>query len=145
MKRFFENQMKLLLLFAAAGLFVFACEHEKSVNAPANGGDNPLDPTFSNIQSTILSRKCAVPGCHAGSSPSGGLNLSAGQAYGNLVNVNSNYGVARITPNDPGNSVLYQKVIGNNQFGSKMPLGGSLSQTEMDLILAWINAGAPNN
>jgi hypothetical protein len=138
------RKYRVLALLVLPGGFFAACEHEIPLDIPQP--QPGTQATFTAIQNTILSRKCAVPGCHTGNSPTGDLNMTAGQAYGNLVNVNSNYGPPRIAPNDPDNSVLYQKVLGNNQFGSRMPLGGnSLSPDELKLILDWINTGAPNN
>jgi hypothetical protein len=49
----------------------------------------------------------------------------------------------RVTAGDPGNSYVVQKVEGTQTVGSRMPLGGPfLSQTEVNQIRAWIQAGA---
>ena len=146
MKIFCKATLKNAVVIACSTLLMLACEHTIPLDAPAgSGGGDEQSPTVSALQSTIFNRKCALSGCHIGSSPGGGLNLSASRAFGQLVNANSSYGVPRVTPNDADNSVLYQKVIGNSRFGSRMPLGSSLSSTEVNLILDWINEGAPNN
>lgn len=142
----FRKNAVYMAIAAALGMLIVACEHKIPVDLPTNGGNGgSQNPTFSAIQNGIFARKCALPACHIGSATSG-LDLSPGRAYNNLVNVNSSYGVPRVTPNDPGNSVLYQKVIGNRQFGARMPQGGSsLPASEINLIRDWINDGAPNN
>ena len=43
-------------------LFTYACEHEQGVGPPGGG----LEPTFSSIQSNILTPKCVNQGCHPG-------------------------------------------------------------------------------
>ncbi len=87
--------------------------------------------------------------CHAGSFPTGGLNLETDQAYRNLVNVDSNQ-VAdrnRIVPGIARDSYLYQKITGAPGIsGSRMPLaGGPLAEIDINLIRRWIDAGALDN
>ena len=76
-------------------------------------------------------------GCHG---TSGGLSLVAGQAYGNLVDVVSQgYSPAqRVTPGDPSASVLYNKVAGTGVNGQRMPVGGTLTTAQIQLISDWI-------
>ena len=80
------------------------------------------------------------------------MNLSAGQAYQNIVGVPSVELPAfdRIEPGQPDQSYLVHKIQGTQASvggsGQRMPLGGSpLSQDDIDAIRAWVNAGAPNN
>ena len=53
--------------------------------------------------------------CHAGNNYSGNLDLSSGNSYANIVNVNSNgyQGYKLVKPGDPMNSALFQKIVGN--------------------------------
>ncbi len=105
--------------------------------------------TFSQVQSQIFTASCAFAGCHGGSSPAQGMNLSAGAAYGNIVNVPSNERptLDRIEPNSPAASYLFLKVTGDPSIaGSRMPLGGPpLSATLIDLLRDWIERGAPDD
>jgi PKD repeat protein len=105
--------------------------------------------TFSQVQSQIFTASCAFSGCHGGSSPAQGLNLSAGSAYSAIVNVPSNQQptLDRIEPNSPATSYLYLKVIGDPSIsGSQMPRGGPpLSATLVNLLRDWIERGAPND
>ena len=100
----------------------------------------------------IFTANCALSGCHAGTSPQQGQNLSDGLAYQNIVNVASNEraGMKRVLPFEPDSSYLVHKIQGDQASvggqGGQMPLGGTpLSQQTIDLIRAWITAGAKNN
>lgn len=74
--------------------------------------------------------------------------LTAGNAYGNIVNRNSVEmpAIARITPNDPANSYLYRKITGAGITGDRMPLSKPpLSDAQIKLVRDWIRRGAPND
>ena len=111
--------------------------------------DSATSPTFSDVYSTIISQEC---GCHSGSSHSTGFFFdgSAATGYGNLVGVDSfeNPGMNRIEPGDPDDSYLVNKIQGTagavgGSNPSQMPLGGPfLSQTQIDLVRAWVAGGA---
>lgn len=100
----------------------------------------------------IFTANCALSGCHAGTSPAEGQNLSAGQAFASIVNVPSNQvpRLFRVEPSDPDSSYLVIKVLGEAaQVGgtdTRMPLGlDPLSAAQIDTIRSWIAAGALNN
>jgi PKD repeat protein len=105
--------------------------------------------TFTAVQQQIFTQSCAFSGCHGGSSPAEGMDLRAGAAYGEIVNVRSSQmsSLDRIEPSDPDSSYLYLKVTGDSSIsGSRMPRGGSaLSQELLDLLRDWIERGAPND
>lgn len=121
-------------------LVATACEHDRTMDTQQG-----LEPTFSSIQNNILTPKCVNAGCH----PGGGapMSLVSGIAYDNLVNVTSTtYGLERVEPGGPDESVLYLKVIGDSRTGPRMPLDGPvLSSEETDAIRDWIEDGAPDN
>jgi hypothetical protein len=98
--------------------------------------------SFSNQIQPIFNSQCT--GCHGGT---GGLTITAGASYNNLVNVNAQSScpsLKRVLPNDASNSVLYRKVSGTT-CGQQMTQGGALSATDITLIRNWINQGANNN
>jgi hypothetical protein len=106
-------------------------------------GTPPL-VSFSNQIQPIFNNNSQCSGCHGGS---GGLTITTGASYNNLVNVfaqSSCTSLKRVLPFDADNSVLYKKVSGNT-CGSQMPLGGALSTSDIALIRDWINQGANNN
>lgn len=111
--------------------------------------ESDLRARFSSIQESILTPSCAVANCHLGSTAQLGLNLQQGSAYGNLVNVASrqNGAFLRVKPGDAANSYLYMKLIGDSRAsGDRMPQGSApLSDSQLDVIRDWINAGAENN
>lgn len=130
--------VSLLLMGLAAG-----CEHADPLGA------NDTTPTLSNVQTNIFNTSCAVSGCHRGSSAPHGLDLSVGNAHGNLVNVESGGvpNLLRVDPGDPDDSYLVMKLEGHSDIvGARMPLGGPyLSEEQIQLIRTWIEEGAPNN
>ena len=85
----------------------------------------------------IFTNNCA--GCHP---PFGGMNLSVGQSYDNLVDITSaNYSPAlRVARLDSLNSVLWNKIADTGLFGDRMPLGRPpLPQSNISLIAIWIS------
>ena len=106
--------------------------------------------SFANQIQPIFSSSCALAGCHKGVKPAEGLNLSAGNAYKNLVGVASKEcsgGRLRVAPGDPSQSYIINKLMGVSLcFGTQMPKTGTkLPQSQIDLIGSWICSGAPNN
>jgi hypothetical protein len=129
-----------------------------------------LDPTFTNVYASIIGVRCI--GCHrpGGSGVAVGMLDMSTQpaAYMNLVGVNAmgigagtsgvtcasvTPALVRVTPGDPNNSLIFNKthskLLGvNPPCGSPMPLPATaapLTSAEVDLIAAWITAGALNN
>jgi len=99
------------------------------------------------IQS-IFTQRCAVLGCHDSRARIADLDLSPGSAYAHLVNVPSvqDPNWIRVVPNNPVRSLLYRKVSEDNPpVGSRMPLGGRLTDEQILLIRLWIEQGAQNN
>ncbi len=126
-----------------------ACAGDRTGLDGDEGGD---EITLSRDVQPIFTGNCAFSGCHAGSSPEQGMSLVAGQAFSSVVNVAARElpSMNRVTPNQPDNSYLVHKVQGTHLdvggSGSRMPLGRSpLSQSDIDLIRAWIQAGAQPN
>ena len=100
--------------------------------------------TFAQVQETIFDVSCALSGCHGDSARP---NLSAGQAYDNIVRVESSRGMALVAPGDPDNSYLYRKLLADADIeGVRMPLGGPyLTPDALATVRAWIENGAPND
>jgi hypothetical protein len=111
---------------------------------PIAGGIFPA--TLEAIQENVFTPSCALSFCH-GAAMSAGMDLRDGQAYSNIVNVPSVEvpGKDRIEPFDPNNSFLICKLEACPWLvGQQMPLiGGPLEQPVIDVIRAWVLAGAP--
>jgi mono/diheme cytochrome c family protein len=112
-------------------------------------GGPPLTTVYTSTIQPIWDAKCI--GCHnGGASAPKGLDLTAGNSYGLLFNVNATEvpSLKRIKANDPANSYLVRKVEGTQGAGngSQMPFGCSgtdcLTASQIIDIKAWINAGA---
>jgi hypothetical protein len=104
--------------------------------------------TLSRIQLEIFTPSCAISGCHDTSTHQAGLDLSAGNAYVQIVDISAAEmpALKRVAPSDPNNSYLFQKINGTANIGVQMPLGASpLNSDQMNLVRDWILRGAPNN
>jgi hypothetical protein len=104
--------------------------------------------SFQNTIQPIFTQRCAFSGCHDSRTRIANLDLSAGNAYAHLVNVPSAQDPrwTRVVPGDPARSLLYRKVSEDNPpVGSRMPLGGRLTDEQITLIRLWIEQGARNN
>lgn len=102
--------------------------------------------TFATI-SPILVENCTSAGCHAGAVPKAGLNLTASQAYRELVDVRASQctdGRSLVPSSGTGPSYLLQKLYGQDMCaGTKMPKADStLPAAELAKIEAWICNGA---
>jgi hypothetical protein len=151
MKLFTPMTLPLLLM----GFLLSACGDGGTgpSDDPGNGGGGSddrvivADPSFSSVIQDIFNRRgCNSGSCH-GSSQSAGLDLRAGNAHGELVNVPSTQtSVARVVPGDADASYLIIKVEGRQSVGERMPLGGSpLDNIDLTNLKNWINQGAQNN
>jgi hypothetical protein len=110
------------------------------------------DGAFDQIQRRIFGpRGCRVETCH-GNTAAGGLDLRLGRAHDALVGVPATNAAAaaagkrRVVPGDPDASFLVQKLAGTlrGDEGVRMPqVGRTLHALEMELVRAWIAAGAP--
>lgn len=110
----------------------------------------PADSHTEDMQ-PIWSSKCVIY-CHSVGiePPAADLDLDTGAAYESIVNQPSGQLVTMmlITPGDPDQSYLWQKLIGNHLNvggqGDPMPAyAPMLDQDTLDRIEAWILAGAP--
>lgn len=75
----------------------------------------------------IFLDNCAVSGCHVGTSPQSGLDLSR---YNDIKNI-------ALT------GLLEKRITASPE--QRMPKGGTLSDCEINRIITWVNEGALNN
>lgn len=91
---------------------------------------------------------CGTNNCHGGARPQTDLDLSsAGAAWEDLVNVPSTQCGTRVVPGNAGTSYLVSKLTGVGMCsGSVMPKGDPpLTPAQIDVVRAWIGAGAAND
>jgi hypothetical protein len=154
------RRLTLLVLVLALGptsTLGAACATSPSPDAPAEvtpppllgGGPAPVDPydpdAALGLRTRALFASCAggpESECHG--SGAGGLTLRLGPA-GDVVNVASSErpDLLRVRPFDASRSYLFLKVLGDGGIeGGRMPPGGT-DPRAVDLLGAWIEAGAP--
>lgn len=129
----------ILFSLIIAGL---ACTNntEDLVSGPGEGGGEnpPVEVSYASSVQPIFNGSCA--GCHGNS---GNVNLSS---YSALMNsVGANYGNTLVVSGDANASGLVDKIEPNPAHGSRMPIGGALTTSQIQTIRAWINEGAKNN
>ncbi|MFM7140611.1 MAG: hypothetical protein ACKO2K_01660 [Alphaproteobacteria bacterium] len=115
------------------------------------GGSFLLPPgtrvTFKANIEPVLDAQCATTGCHAGTSPAQGLDLSSGKAYDAIFRKPSSQDADHllVEPFDPEASHLFGKITGA-ETGARMPLGGApLSDEVIGAFRQWILEGAAEN
>jgi mono/diheme cytochrome c family protein len=94
--------------------------------------------SFSQDVVPILEHRCAM--CHGGGTALGGWDASG---YDTVVNSGDHQPM--VVPGDPARSILAQKVLGTYSVGSIMPPSGKMPDEEIQAIVDWIEAGAPDN
>ncbi len=102
--------------------------------------------SFQRVQDELLTPSCAFSTCHSGSGGSAGLDLTEGNAYAAMVNVEAQDAPDRVLvyPGSAEASYLWQKCAGTDTIvGDPMPLGQeALDDERLALLTAWIDAGA---
>lgn len=122
--------------------------HFQAVRSKGSAADCQSGDTYALIERRVFApRGCRVETCH-GSAKSGGLDLRLGGAYDALVGVAAvgAPGELRVAPGDSAHSFLVRKLAGllGPGEGDPMPsVGRPLRPLELDLVRAWIDAGAP--
>ena len=104
---------------------------------------------FGFLQTHVFTPSCATAMCHAGPDPDVGLDLSAGNAYPNLVDKGASTvtGWTRVEPGSVARSYLavsLGRAEGPPPRDGFMPLGADpLCLEKLEAIERWILAGAP--
>jgi mono/diheme cytochrome c family protein len=92
-------------------------------------------PTFVADIQPIFKSKCVM--CH------GSLGGWDASSYEKVMTTGDNAPV--VISGDPDGSLLAQKLLDTQTIGAEMPPGSKLPDAEIQLILDWIAAGAPEN
>lgn len=108
-------------------------------------GESGRVAVFSKIQERLFNQSCALSGCHSGSNPTAGMNLSEGSSYNNIVGINSIFypQLKRIAPGDTNSSAMLQVL--RKKLTPYMPPAGSIQANLIDSLAVWIDEGALNN
>jgi len=106
--------------------------------------------TYDLIQKAIFeNRGCTAALCHTSETQAGGLDLSAGASYANLIDVPAQTapGFKRIDPGNRANSLLWLNVAAKvlpeiSAPLRAMPIGpGALTSDEVEALRLWIESG----
>lgn len=115
-----SDQINLIAKWILEGAQNLECD-------PDAGQCNTSNVTYSGTIRPLIINTCQ--GCHSGSAPSAGINLTTYQGIATVAN----------------NGRLYGAISHTTGFVA-MPYGGNkLSQCAIDKVKAWIDSGAPNN
>lgn len=114
------NFLKTTFIISSVACILFACKKKGADYVPDCSG---APKSFSNEVLPIIQSSCAInSGCHGNGSNNGVGELLT---YTKIFNVRSD--------------------IRSAVASGEMPLNGSLTSTEKNAILCWIDGGAPNN
>ena len=139
------------LAWTVLALAMGACGTPPNLVGGGAGGGEVVFPTvsFSRRVQPIFAARCF--GCHIGRAD-GGLDLSLGKSYQNLVNVPSKCDPSwmRVKPGEEQRSLLVSSLTTSRYDCVRaMPPGGDglLSEHPFDYetIRLWVEQGAPNN
>jgi hypothetical protein len=124
-----------------------ACAALLLICAAAEAGDAP---SFKKDVQPILNAQCVF--CHVTGAENGGLNLGGRKAYAALTSPSTESALARVAPGNPDKSYLVHKLRGTQLTvggsGLRMPMTDPptpIDAGQLDLIVKWIAAGAPDN
>lgn len=118
--------------------------------AACDSGD-PADepPTFTEVHERVLQTGCVFATCHqAGASSAGMMSLERDEAHANLVDVPAAAapGKIRVVPGDPDASYVIEKLTNAMPTaGEQMPPDAPLEDDRVELVRAWIEAGAADD
>ena len=109
------------------------------------------NPQFAKDIQPIFNARCATSSCHTFATHQAGLNLAAGYAYDEIVNVQAVFRPSwkRIVPSKPDSSFLIKTLLADPSQHpeiSRMPLGREpLTANQIQTIINWVSQGAVRN
>lgn len=142
MKKVLRAPLLLFLLMAAGVACSDLTTSTEMVFDPVSEGP----ATFERVQG-LFDVSCASSGCHGGQEWSAWPDLRAGNAYDNIVGVESSQVIPLVAPGQPDSSYLYLKLLPDTGIsGDRMPLGGPyLEPSTLETVYTWIERGAPRD
>ena len=121
------------IIFFSSCPELFLTEIEQPKTDCINDG---IECTYSEHIKPIFDAYCIS--CHENEGASNG-NLSLSSFENTFSGGNNGTPIV----NNLENSLLYQRIIGNQNFGGPMPPSGMISQNYINIIAKWIQDGAP--
>ena len=132
-------------MLLVAALSWAGCTGDDSTLGPdgSNGAGARTEATRAQV-GEVFAVGCAISGCHRGGQPAADLSLE-GDFAARIVGVASRQRPDRqlVDPGNPDDSYLLLKVRGDDEIVlQQMPPGGALPAEQVEIIRAWIAAGA---
>ena len=89
-------------------VILFSACDEDNPTEPGTSNVSTPNPTLSSIQANVFTPGCTFANCHGNSGTQANLNLTNGQSFANLVDVDSQLfpSSKRVEASDGGNSIL---------------------------------------
>lgn len=142
----FERAVKASLPLALVMVAGLACSDLTTSTEMVFDPSSEGPATFERVQG-LFDVSCASSGCHGGQDWSAWPDLRAGNAYDNIVGVESSQGIPLVAPGRPDSSYLYLKLLPDAEIsGDRMPLGGPyLEPSTLETVYTWIERGAPRD
>ena len=131
------------MLLVAALSWAGCAGDDSTVGPDESDGAGARTATLAQV-GEVFAVGCAISGCHSGGQPAADLSL-AGDFAARIVGVASNQrpDLNLIEPGNPNDSYLLLKMRGDDEIVlQQMPPGGALSAEQVEIIRAWIAAGA---
>jgi hypothetical protein len=128
-----NKRLAIVMLF-----FLLSCRWDKVEPLSIDTLQSCLPDTVSLSRDLqpLFNYNCVGTYCHSGPTSPGHVNLDAGASYNAMIN--GGY----IDLQQPSQSLLYSQMM---SVSNPMPPDGRLDKCKTDLILKWIQQGAPNN
>ncbi|MFB0535915.1 MAG: c-type cytochrome, partial [Anaerolineae bacterium] len=95
-------------------------------------------PGFATNILPLFQEQCVA--CHSATQSLGGWD---GSSYAGVIESGDHAPV--VIPGDPDGSLLIQKLLGTQTVGSQMPITQLLPQEQVQVVIEWVLAGAPDN
>lgn len=138
---------KVLIIFSiSTSIFFIGCSEENSTQPGPTASTNVPLSKLSDIQQKVFTQTCALSNCHGSANNQANLLLTNGNAFANLVNVQSLLfpQFKRVVPNNSSQSLIIKILRG--EVNPRMPLNRNpLDPAVIDSIAKWIDLGALNN
>jgi hypothetical protein len=127
-------------------ILITGCTEENTTQPGQNPPSNVPLSKLSEIQQKVFTPTCALSGCHGPTNNQANLLLTEGNAFANLVNVQSFLfpQFTRVLQDSSSKSLIIKILKG--EVSPQMPLGRDpLDPAVIDSIAKWIDNGALNN
>jgi len=140
-----QNYNLIIFILIMFITLYFGCSENNTTQPPPPTSNLPSGK-LSDIQQKVFTQTCTVSNCHGSTNNQANLLLTDGNAFSNLVNVQSFLfpQFKRVLPDSSSKSLLIKILKG--EVSPRMPLNRTpLDPAVIDSIARWIDRGALNN